>query len=409
MKGVLPSFRMSGDDPRPVGFVIETTDEHVQAAGRALTEVAHAVAAPPGAGPTLKVCFCSVRYVPALPFDLLSYHLVDFDDNGDPVDPVAAGEEVIYAVVVNQSVEVQREIGLFFMYDLLTRQIALHAPGVEAHQSDLIAARATEDAERDFKDRMRGGWAEAARALAARAREEGIGLDAKYRLDPFPEREALVRRMGPLREAYNSVPLAREFIDKTVSLIGGRDPRISVPGASDEVRVFAQRKLAEMGLRHYLTQTTRDAEVLGNGYLVIPDSPSASPYNLRPEAVEILGDKRFAVRKDGKSEPVEGFIMHLRGVEQFASPYGFSVLEVVLPLWISRRTLELVEQQTTEAIERLGDRAGEREKQYLYEVRDLVGRNRAATDERLGKLLWYPRDWLPDAVHGLYFPGQERM
>ena len=91
-----------------------------------------------------------------------------------------------------------------------------------------------------------------------------------------------------------------------------------------------------------MTQTLRDAEVLGNGYLVLPTSPDEGPYNLRPEHVEILLGERFTVLREGRAEPVEAPVMHHRGVEQFDSPYGYSVLEPVLPEWVSRLTLQKV-------------------------------------------------------------------
>jgi len=223
---------------------------------------------------------------------------------------------------------------------------------------------------------MRLGWRDAVRALDARARHAGIVLHVRHQLDPFPEREDLVRRMPALRETYNSIELAREFVDKVVSLIGGHDPRVSVPGGPDEIRTFAQRRLLEMGLRHFTAQTVRDAEVLGNGYLVLPSSADQGPYNMRPESVEVLGDDRFGLRRNGVIEEIRAPVIHGRGVEQFKSPYGFSVLEAVLPQWITRRNLEKIAEQAEAFIARRPAR--DKEIQYVEELRALVARHREA-------------------------------
>lgn len=404
---VLPSLRFRGDDPRPVGFVQELTTAHVEGAAAALSELASSFDTRRNADLHLEVCLCCARYVPALPFQLYSFHVVSFDEHGGPVDEVAVGEEILYAFVVNHPVEVQREAALLFLYDLVFRQVALHRPGVDANQADIVATEATERARAEFRDRMRFGWRTAARALGDIARHEGIALEVRHRLDPFPEREALVRRMAALRETYNSIDIAREFIDKVVSLVGGRDPRVSAPGAPEEMRLLAERRLVEMGLRHYMTQTLRDAEVLGNGYLVMPTSPDVGPYNLRPEEVVVGADGSFTIQAEGRSEVVRAPVLHDRGVEQFTSPYGFSVLEAVLPEWVTRQSMQDIAARTRTLVDDLGGTAEHRD--YLKNVEELVDRHRQASDERLAKLLWYPRNWVPEAARGLYFPGQERM
>ena len=38
------------------------------------------------------------------------------------------------------------------------------------------------------------------------------------------------RRQALVRAAYNEIDLAREAVDKVVSMIGGRDPRLIAPG-----------------------------------------------------------------------------------------------------------------------------------------------------------------------------------
>lgn len=403
----LPSLRLEGDDPRPVGFAAELTQAHIDGAAAVLEELASSFSPSDKAALHLPVTLCSARYVPGLPFQLYSFHIVSFDSDGNPQNNYQPGDEILYALIANNTLEVQREAALLFLYDLVFRQSVLHAEEMILGRADYITAKASADAAVEFRDRMRSGWREAARSLAARAHHDSISLSVRYRRDPFPSRDALVRRMPALREAYNSLELVKEFVDKVVSLVGGHDPRISVPGGSEELRVWMQRRLVEMGLRQYMTQTLRDAEVLGNGYLVLPSSIDEGPYNLKPEAVTIRADGRFLVLRSGQDELVEGEVIHAKGVEQFDSPYGFSVLEAVLPLWIARRSLHEVSSRTQAVAARWPD--GSAERQELASVEALVQRHQKDSDKRIGELLAYPRDWIPEAVDDLYFPGQERM
>jgi hypothetical protein len=406
---LLPSARFHGDDPRPVGFLLELPDSHVVASGAVLEEVAAAVTPSHGGKSDLRVCLSSARYIPGTPFQLYSYHLVGFDDQGRVRDAVDAGEEVQYAFVINQPIEVQREAALWFLYELVFRQLALRAPEAVANQADLIAAQASDHARAEFRFRILSGWREAARSLAARATHDGLGLHVRYQRDPFPDRSSIVRRMPALRATYNSIELAHQFIDKMVSLVGGRDPRVVVGPGSNDVRTLLERRLLDMGLRHMVAQTTRDALVLGNGYLVMPASANEGPFNLRPEAVKVTDDGDFVVLgNDGReSERLGAHVLHIKGVEQFDSPYGFSVLEVVVSEWSTRQTMDDVLSRTEALLAR--SKPTPEQAAYLKEVEALVSRHRDASDERLGRLLWYPRDWVPDAVDGLYLPGQEQM
>jgi hypothetical protein len=408
---VLPSVRLQPDDPRPVGFIDDLTDDHVAASAAALAELSQAFPSTSGGHLTkLSVCLCSARYVPALPFVLFSFHLVELDDQGELVDEVPAGLEVRYAFVINHAVEVQREAALLFLYEFVFRQVALRQLAESdnaVHSADAITARSDAEARLEFRDRLRQGWRSAVKALVARANHDNVAVHVRYQLDPFPERIDVVRRMPALRATYNSIDLAREYIDKTVSLVAGHDPRVRAPGAPEEVRSFVERRLIEMGMRHYTTQTLRDAEVCGNGYFVSPTSPTGSPYNLRPEEVETLNDGSFLLHHGDSSERLDAPVLHARGVEQFQSPYGYSVLEVLLPIWATLKRFQEIEDATQPLLERFPP--GSSQHQYLQATLDLIGRERERTDERIGKLLWFPRDWIEAAASGLYFPGQERM
>jgi hypothetical protein len=100
-------------------------------------------------------------------------------------------------------------------------------------------------------------------------------------------------------------------------------------------------------------------------------------------------------------------VLHVPGIEQFRSPYGISILEPVMAELRTRKVFEEASAFAERVIEDHGQDSA-----YAERVRTTIAlsqRGIAASDERLGKLLWYPRDWVPNAREGLYFPGQELM
>jgi hypothetical protein len=408
---VLPSVRFENDDPRPVGFVSEVDESHLEATRAALTDVADAVADVTGdQEPRLRVRFSSVRYMPGLPFVLYGFHIPKLDASGGFVDEVRASDEITYAVVANHAIEVQRETAVLFLYDLLFRQEALAPilasagapPGI-----DQITIESESQSHLEFADRIRAGWSQAARAIAQRAMASGLALTARYEIDVLPSRADVVGRMPVWRQVYNEIDLAREFIDKSVSMIGGRDPRISAPGLTLAQEDRLQRHIASIGVRQRISQTQRDAEVCGNGYLVVATGPEPGLYNLRPEEVEIVGPEEFRLVRDGTTQVVEGRVAHMRGIDQFSSPYGISRLE---PLMSAYRSQTVFSEATVFARQVLDERPPDSpEAEWARATLALAERSLASTNERLNTLLSYPRDWLADAREGLYFPGQERM
>jgi hypothetical protein len=409
---VLPSVRFQADDPRPVGFVAEVDEAHLAAVGQALREVATTVAEATGeAEPALKVRLSSVRYMPSLPFVLYSFHILSVTADGHFEDEIDVGNEVTYAIVANHAVEVQREAAILFLYGLVVRQVALRTfrddDGADVGNIDEVAALADRESKQQFRDAIRAGWSAATRRIAKQALAAELPLQVEYEVDVLPTREDVVRRIPLLRDAYNTIDIARDAVDKTVSLIGGRDPRISIPGLSQSDEDKIRRQLSSMNLRLWISQTTRDAEVCGNGYAVTRTTPEPAMYNLRPEEVEIAGAERYFRIRDGRREPIDGHVLHVPGIEQFRSPYGISILEPVMAELRTRKVFEEASAFAHRVIEDHGQ-----DSPYAERVRSTIAlsqRGVAASDERLGKLLWYPRDWVPNAREGLYFPGQERM
>ncbi len=412
MPEILPSVRFQADDPRPVGFVADVTSEHLEAAARALRDVAETISeVSSGHEAVLTIRFSSVRWAPGQPFVLYGFHVTPISESGGFIDAVSSGEEVVYAVVCNHDVEVQRETAVLFLYDILFRQVAIadmrRPDGPPIGEIDSLVAAADAASHQEFADRIRVGWQHATRAVAQRAIAAGLTLAVRYQVDVLPTRAEVVRRIPVLRRVYNEIASAREAVDNMVAMVGGRDPRITTVGVPVAIEDKLQRHLSSLSIRQWITQTTRDAQVCGNGFLVISESPEPTLYNLKPEDVEIAENEEFRVIRNGVSQPVEGRVAHIKGIEQFESPYGMSILEPVLNHFQS----VLVMADAVRTAEQFG--TARDVPQYAHhwaeQTRELAARMDAARSEFLSALLQYPRDQLPKAREGLYFPGQERM
>jgi hypothetical protein len=147
------------------------------------------------------------------------------------------------------------------------------------HQS--ASRRTTARAKQEFRDAIRGGWASATRTIARAALEANLPLRVRYETDVLPTREDIVRRIPRLRDAYNTIDIAREAVDKTVSLVGGKDPRLSAVGLTQADEDKIQRQVSAMNLRLWISQTIRDAQVCGNGYAVTRELPDPGLHSLR--------------------------------------------------------------------------------------------------------------------------------
>jgi hypothetical protein len=412
MPELLPSVRFQADDPRPVGFVENADGPHLTAVGDALREVAATVAeVTRDTEPALIVRFASVRYMPTLPFVLYSFHILSIGADGEFEDEIETGDEITYAFVANHALEVQREAAVLFLYDLVTRQDALRAfradDTADVGDIDQVAAAADTRSKQAFRDGIRGGWASATRTIARTALAADLPLKVRYETDVLPTREDIVRRIPRLRDAYNTIDIAREAVDKTVSLIGGKDPRLSAVGLTQADEDKIQRQVSAMNLRLWISQTIRDAQVCGNGYAVTRELPDPGLHSLRPEEVEIVDTDTFLLVRNGTRQPIDGHVLHIPGIAQFDSPYGISILEPVLAELRTRKVFEDARRFAKRIIEKHGP-----DSPHGLRVRHtmpLSERALTASDERLSRLLRYPRDWVKDARDGLYFPGQERM
>ena len=403
----LPSENSRPGDPRQIGFQAVPTDAHVERAATAADEVADLVsmAAPSSARP-LQVCFCLVALPPALPFNLFGFNVIAVSEEGEFIDDIGEDSEIVYATIVNQPVDLQRETMIAFLNDLVGRQepladILAERRGIgELPQMTAAADAASAQAS---SDTLRFSLAHAADALKTRAAGLGYRLEVRFRIDPLPEREEVNRRAPLLRELYDTEDDVRAAVDSTVAMLGGQP--LTLRGGPEEIRRWTQSHTALLGTRQFMNQALRDADVTGNGYLQIAFSGLDPTMRcLRPEDVEIRGTADFCLTGEGRPS---GKVLHLRGLEQFDSPYGISPWEPLLYVLQRRRITESAAEHMRQIIG--ASQAAEQVRKRAEQSLRAIAAMEKDTEERLDKLLWFPRRRLREAREDIYFDGQERF
>jgi hypothetical protein len=403
----LPSERGRLGDPRLVGFLNDPPGDHIRRVGEALEELAVEVSmTAPTEAERLRVCLCSVRLPPRLPFRLYGFAFQTLDERGRPSDPFAERAELRYGLIVNQPLDLQREAALSFLFDLVLRQAPVRdfASSNQPAPDRLpeLAAEAEGAANEASSDLLRFGWKRTAQALRSRTAEAGFRLEVKYQADPFPTRAEVVSRMPALRRLYNRNEQVREAVDRTVSIIGGREPQTR--GGREDIRVSRQQGATLSGLRQFLNQTQRDADVCGNGYLVMGAFAGLPRLRcLLPDAVEICGDEYVLL--GGKTEERFRDVFHDRGLEQIHSPYGISPWEPLLSYVQQADTINGIRATVRAARARLPPDASARKRAERFAK--LAERMERQADERVAELTRFAREHLPPAASGLYFRGQE--
>lgn len=394
-------------DIRQIGFTAQPDTGHIEAAAQMLRSLA--AAADGGGAPDgepLRVCLTLARLPLGLPLNLFGFHLVGVKD-GEVIDKLLPEVEILYALIVNQPVALLRDVAIRFLLDVITRT----GPIRQVRQDRQPLAELPRMIESSHAAVTDLSWdlpPESTQALAAvgeRAAEAGIALHVRFTPDPFPSHDQLATRMPALRTLYNEESHVRDAVDRTVSLVGARDG--SMRGGREDVRSFLRQQYTLAGMRQFFNQVVRDAEVCGNGYLHHGLSGlDAQPRCLRPESVEPRTDG--AVIESTSEGPLifpAEEILHLRGIEQIASPYGISILEPFLYVRARRR----IAQHTRAMWDQLPVGAPEQVKLATRELLHVASAIEAETEQRLNQLLATFSTILPDASEDLYFPGQELM
>lgn len=395
----------------PIGFVSEPSSEHINRAVSAIEHLAHEASPRTGAKETLSVSLSHFRWDPMLARSLFGFSVYDFTHEGKWIYPFDSGQRIQYAIALNQSIELQKEVALTFLHQLVFRQVKfrdMSESNEPVFEIDKRMAREDERARAEIGDRLRFGWSAVMETVVLRAQEAGFNLDVSYEPNLISTRDQLVRRIPFLRRLYNELPPIRDCVDKLISMAGGDDPRLAAGMGSSEIRDWFQQQTRVWGLRHYQNQALRDAEVCGNGYLAFSIEEPVGPFNLRPESVIVEEDGTIAV--DPPDQSVASFdadsVVHIRGSQQIASPYGVSILEPFLPVL---RTMDVYSAAASTAQAIQETKSTEHAKAWAAATMADFERIRKASIEKVREMLWFPLNHLPDPVGELYFEGHERI
>lgn len=405
----LPSERPRPGDPRQVGFQNDPSAEHIESSASAIRAIADQATMDGSldARP-LRVCFCHTRLAPRLPFNLYGFHLVGIDETGRVRDSLDDDYEIRYALVVNQPVSLQTEVAVRFLFDLVGRQGPIADVAADrtafADLPSLVASADAAAAETSW-DSLRFSLTHAVSTLQSRAKAAGYRLVLRYEVDPLPTRASVEERLPALRKLYNDQPDVRDAVDRTVTAFAAH--RSEIRGGPESVRAMVQQQTSLLGVRQFLNQTLRDADVCGNGFLefrFVGLDPSLRC--LRPEAVEVLGEESFILHAEDGPIEVKNHVLHLRGLEQIESQYGISPWEPLLYVIQRNEIVEHVRQFAAEA-RRRGLR--EAQEEALEGLERVIASVEAQVKNSLDALLWFPRRGLPEPSGSLYFSGQEQM
>jgi hypothetical protein len=361
----------------------------------------------PGGDKTLRIRFCHFRHNHLLSPTLFGFHLRDLDVGGRPVDPLNQGAEVSYAIVLNLAVDLQREVAILFVSQLIQRQLKLEAMTGHATQIDRDMEQQDIETTREIADRMRYGWQAGVELVRNQMQNAGWGLEARYEPDPLPDRDLLMRRIPSLKRIYNEFQEVKDTIDRLVSAIGGKEPRIGSTGPT-RIRNWLQQRQLLLHFRYYMNHAVRDANVLGNGYFVFRQHEPLGAYNVEPERVWILSDGHYRIQQaDHEEEVARDGVLHLRGIEQLESPYGISMLEVFLYHLEQRDVFDQVSSFASSIVGRLDVPSEARE--WARQALEQSERITLSLPERISSMLWLPKEYLPTPGSDLYFPDHEHL
>jgi hypothetical protein len=402
----LPSEITSSHDDD--GVVARPSDARVALSREALSSVASAIeAGSPGTESlrSLNVVLSHVDHQGFLNANLQSFNLYPVDENGAVGDPFAAELPVQFVSIVNQPVSVQTESIITALSTLVARQaqmMAIIANKTDISDIDRVAAERDDIAHNQIVDVLRHGWRAAAEMVARQAVAVGFALRVRYEQVPVPTREGVAQRMPALRRAYNTLPIARDAVDRFVSSIAPRGQIVAPPDVPEAVRAFVQQELGLGSFRQFLAEALRDGLVTGNGYLAYSSTPPFAVYGLRPEKAVDLGSGRAAAEADAPGVDA----LHLRGFEQPGSRYGLGILELAL----SRlQQLDVFGESTAFARRVLETPSLSQHHDWAVRTLRLAERVEADGNQKLQVVFAPMLTLLPEPVPNLYFEGRDRM
>lgn len=397
---------MSPDEP----YLRHVSRAHLETSATALSDLASIVTTPGDCDPdrTLRVRLGHLDHGGFLTHLLHGFAMTEVSPDG----LIAGGDgtsEVLYAVILNQTLEVQLRTALASVSTYLARQDVLRhvrASDQDATNLDQVVAEMDAHAALSLDDALRvKDW----RAAAADIRERAVAADFSLRVrfsSPLLDADEVRRRVPVMRHVYNEVSVVRDTIDRvaaalSVGLTVGGD---GVP----EAALAAVRDILDVGeVRRYSAHLARDAFVCGNGFLEFRPPP-ASLRVLRPETVEVRGETQFSVTDPatGTSGTIDGHILHLKGMHQTHGLVGVSVLE---PFVMILAQLEVAEEALSEGVPMVMRHGTDEAKEWAARTEAFASRIRRANEIRMSELLGSGPGGLAQAPPHLYFADHVEM
>ncbi len=317
--------------------------------------------------------------------------------------------EVLYAVVLNQPLDVQLRTALASVASYLARQDVIgsvRAGDEDATNLDRVVAEMDARVAISLDDTLRlKDWRAAASELRERAAAADFALHVQFAA-PLLSADEVRRRVPVMRHVYNRLPIARDTIDKVAAALSAG---LTVAGDGvPEAALTAAREILDVGeVRRYTAHLARDAFVCGNGFLEILPAPRSLRL-LRSETVEVRAENQFSV-VDSPTEtiaPIEGHVLHLKGIHQTDGFVGMSVLE---PLVVLLAQLEVAESALADGV-RLAERVGTTEVEgWAERTRAFAARIKSVNGARMTDLLAGGTAGLAAPPTNLYFPGHVEM
>lgn len=385
---------------------------HISSSAKALDELANLISAPAGIGhgqPQL-VKFGSVDHGgflnPMLYGFSMQYVSPEGEVGGDGADP----GEVLYAVVINQKLDVQIRTALESVTNLLyRRELIKSVKATEGRLQDLLAAasRADRQTSAGLDDQFRGSdWRTVARQIRERAIAAGISLQVEF-TSPLLTPSVVRDRAPALRRVYNEFPIARDAVDRVAAALS---QGLTVAGDNvPEAAMHLAQELLDVGqVRTYLAHLARDAFVCGNGYLDMR-MPAMGLRLLRPEDVEHLASGALKITDRSSRAEVttpSTAIMHMPALRQPGSEVGLSGLE---PLLVMQVQQDVVDSVVAEGVPVALAQGSEEARAWVREVETHAAQTRADNERRAVELLAVGPRTLPDPPADLYFPAQTLM
>jgi hypothetical protein len=397
----LPS-EMAGADGGSSGFLYQPTKDHLINSTATLRQLASVLSEANDFGSyslDLQVELGHVNHQGLLAQNLFAFNLLPTDSDGALQDPISSQLPIKFAIIVNQSVDVQLEASLRQISALVDRQVILKSlrrtkeDRGQIENLDEIMADSDAKTQNELVDVLRHGWKAAAQLIARKAADAKIKLSVTHIETLLTDESDFRSRHVILRDAYNSYGQIKEAVDRFVSAIAPHGKIVSPSSVPDRLRIFLQQEYNLASFRYYIAQALRDALVFGNGYIVADDLESMSIHNLPPEA-SFNGDIS------------QEMVIHFEGLIQSNGGRALGLLEAVIP---SLQQKQVVDDAKRFASSLHDTPQGRSHSEWIEQVTAMSARVDIDFNSSIRSIFAPMFNFLPDPVSDLYFDGLDSL